>query len=452
MTWLEQNAPEVAVVRQSRGPERRRTPFVVPLDAVETASPTAAVDAFAQRLAEQVGAEHISFLITDFAGRTLARLTRRSGAGGNAEEVSLADPASPYTRAVMEQRVQVVELSDPDTGAPTGVRVLAPVTARGDAIGVLELTLPHRRTLELGPAGPHPHGSSRGPDQDTLDVIADAAHALAYVVTTERRHTDLYEWGRRSQPVSLAAEIQRQLLPRAFTCEAEQFTLAAWLEPAGSIGGDTFDYALDLGRLHLSLTDAMGHDLDAALLATLAVGSLRNSRRSSDDLAVAAATANRAIHDHQEGTRDDRKLGFVTGLLAGVDLASGVVDVVDAGHPLPLLVRGDRVVEVPLDPDLPLGVLPDTTYRVQHLQLQPGDRLVLLTDGMLERNAEDVDLPALLLEHAHAHPRELMQVLTAAVHEASGDQLVDDATAMCLTWHGTGTNRSFRAGASRPRA
>ena len=328
------------------------------------------------------------------------------------------------------------------------MRVLAPVTARGDAIGVLELTLPRHRT----PEGVRERANRRPPvralDQDTVDVIADAAHALAYVVTTERRHTDLYEWGRRRHPVSLAAEIQRQLLPRAFTCEAGQFTLAAWLEPSGTIGGDTFDYALDAGHLHLSLTDAMGHDVDAALLATLAVGSLRNSRRSSHDLAAMAATANRAIADHQQGTPDDRQLGFVTGLLARVDLASGAVDVVDAGHPLPLLVRDDRVVEVPLDADLPLGVLRGTSYRVQGLQLQPGDRLVLLTDGMLERNAADVDLPA-LLQHADDHPRELMQVITTAVQDADGDELVDDATAMCLTWHGTGTNRSARAGASR---
>ena len=80
-------------------------------------------------------------------------------------------------------------------------------------------------------------------------------------------------------PLSLAAEIQHRLLPGAFTCEAGQFTLAAWLQPAGEIGGDTFDFSLERDALHVSLTDAMGHTMDAALLATVLVGGLRNARR-----------------------------------------------------------------------------------------------------------------------------------------------------------------------------
>ena len=71
--------------------------------------------------------------------------------------------------------------------------------------------------------------------------VARAAHALAYVVIANRRFTDLFAWGQRSVPLSLAAEIQHRLLPGSYTCEAGQFTLAAWLEPAGNVGGDTFD-------------------------------------------------------------------------------------------------------------------------------------------------------------------------------------------------------------------
>jgi serine phosphatase RsbU (regulator of sigma subunit) len=92
--------------------------------------------------------------------------------------------------------------------------------------------------------------------------VALAAHFLAYVVIANCRYTDLFEWGQRSVPLSLAAEIQHRLLPGAFTCEAGQFTLAAWLQPAGEIGGDTFDFSLERDTLHVSMTDAMGHTME----------------------------------------------------------------------------------------------------------------------------------------------------------------------------------------------
>jgi len=84
----------------------------------------------------------------------------------------------------------------------------------------------------------------RRPDRLTVSKIAQTAHALAYIVIANRRYTNLLEWGQRSVPLSLAAEIQHRLLPGSYTCEAGQFTLAAWLEPAGRVGGDTFDFSL----------------------------------------------------------------------------------------------------------------------------------------------------------------------------------------------------------------
>src|SRR6185369_13570326 len=121
---------------------------------------------------------------------------------------------------------------------------------------------------------------------------------LAFVVIANRRHTDLFEWAQRTAPPTLSAEIQRRLLPAAYTCEAAAFTLAGWLEPAGSVAGDTFDYSLGRDTLHLSITDAMGHGVDSALIATLCVGSLRNSRRQGFDIAHAASRANDEIVEH----------------------------------------------------------------------------------------------------------------------------------------------------------
>src|SRR3954467_635918 len=199
------------------------------LAAVENAPPFAAADVLGVHLGEALGAREVSFLIADFSGRALVRLghagsvdaTRAQGRE-TAERVPLE--GSPHGRALATQTVRV------DVG-PDGTDVLAPVTNRGEAIGVLELSL------------------GEAPDEQTLADVALAAHALAYVVIANRRFTDLFEWGQRSVPLSLAAEIQHRLLPGAYTCEAGQFTVAGWLEPAGDVGGDTFDYAVDRDTL-----------------------------------------------------------------------------------------------------------------------------------------------------------------------------------------------------------
>jgi serine phosphatase RsbU (regulator of sigma subunit) len=279
------------------------------------------------------------------------------------------------------------------------------------------------------------------PDEDGRAAIGRAAHALAYVVIANRRYTDLFEWGRRSVPLSLAAEIQHRLLPGSFTCEAGQFTVAGWLEPAGDVGGDTFDFSVERDTLHLSMTDAMGHTVDAALLATLAVGALRNARRQGASLVHQAAQANAAIADHARTGR------FVTGQLVRVDLAAQTAGIVNAGHPPPVRIRDGRAETLVLDADLPFGTQsPGADYAVQPLDLRPGDRFVFLTDGMLEREAAELDLHALLGASRRLHAREAVPHLTREVLRVSGGELDDDATALCLDWHG-GPPRERRSAA-----
>ena len=239
-------------------------------------------------------------------------------------------------------------------------------------IGLLELTLP------------------RVPSPRQVTDIGSAAHALAYVLVAARRHTDVFEWGMRSTPFSLAAEIQRRLLPAAYTCEAGQFTLAGWLEPAASVGGDTFDYVLDRDHLQVSITDAVGHQVAASLLATLLVGGLRNGRRKGLGLSEQAGYANDCLIDNAVPGQ------FVTGQLLRVDLDSGAAGIVNAGHPLPLRLRSGVVQEIELRAQVPFGVLPGKTFDVQPFHLEPGDRFVFLTDGMLERNAASLDVATAL--------------------------------------------------------
>jgi serine phosphatase RsbU (regulator of sigma subunit) len=273
---------------------------------------------------------------------------------------------------------------------------------------------------------------------------------LAFVVIANRRHTDLYEWGQRTRPLSLSAEIQNRLLPGPQTCEAGSFTLAGWLEPAAAIAGDTFDFNLARDVLHLSLTDAMGHGVAAALTATLCVGGLRNARSAGASLLEQVTWTNQALVDHAAaaGLED-----FVTGLIGRVDLRTGTVDLVNAGHVAPYLVRESRSLPLHLPVHPPLGLFADTAYRTSRLDLQPGDRLVLLTDGMIERNAVGIDFPAAIAETRSLHPREAVRALADRVLEQTGDQLKDDATILCLDWHGGhGENRNSHHGAEQNRA
>ena len=397
------------------------------LEKVEAAPPIDAVEVVAAELGRMVDARLVALLIADFTGRAVVRLTsvdRVSGARSHGVEQAETVPLSGtrYEQVLRTQRADIEAVDD-------GARMIVPVTDRGDAIGLLELVLP------------------RYPSDAEVADIGGAAHALAYVVIAARRHTDVFEWGQRTTPFALAAEIQRRLLPASYTCEAGQFTLAGWLEPASSVGGDTFDYTLDRECLQLSITDAVGHQVAAALLATLLVGGLRNGRRRGMDLAEQAAYANDALAENSAPGQ------FVTGQLLRVELHTATAHIVNAGHTLPLRLRDGRIEEVDLKVEAPFGVLPGKTFEVQPFPLEPGDRIIFLTDGMLERNAAALDVAAALADSADLHPREVVHELGAAVLRATNNDLRDDATMVCLDWYGgPPRDRSTEHGADLDRA
>ena len=99
------------------------------------------------------------------------------------------------------------------------------------------------------------------------------------------------------------------------------------------------------------------------------------------------------------------------------------------------------------------GLFPDTTYQSTLLALEPGDRVVLITDGMLERNAAGIDLSAAIQETRALHPREAARGLADSVLRATGHDLRDDATVLVLDWHGGhDLERSTASGADQTRA
>lgn len=429
---------------------RRLTDVDRVLSAAEAASPLAAVEAVARELGIAFGAEAVSFLIADLSGRALVRLAHvpraadRAGGHGplagserreNEESATvLPFDGGPEEQAIRTQAVQVLppQESDRATDRPGLWRVLAPVTERGEAIGVLEMSLPGE------------------PDREVVAEIAQVAHLLAFVVIANRRHTDLFEWGQRIRAFTLSAEIQQRLLPEARTCEASAFTLSGWLEPAASIGGDTFDYSLARDALHLSLTDAMGHGVNAALTASMCLGGLRGARRRGGSLLEQANETNKALSEHAAGRAGD---DFASGLVARIALATGSMEIVNAGHVAPYLLRGPVVTQLDLQVDLPFGLFADSTYASTTVSLQTGDRVVFVTDGMLERNVASVDLPGAIQHTADLHPREVVRALADSALAAAGHALLDDATVLCLDWHGIRPGaRDAEAGADPDRA
>lgn len=277
----------------------------------------------------------------------------------------------------------------------------------------------------------------------TIDAAlrADLRH-LASVATAEiitrGQYADLFTVLRRMRPMSLAAELQWQSLPPASFTTAE-VAVAGILEPAYEVGGDAYDYAHAPGRLDVAILDAVGHDLGSTLISTLALGAYRNGRRSGLDLRGTARLLD-------ESMRAQLSRGsFATGQIGTLDTRTGVFRWLNAGHPVPLLVRDGRVRPLACKPRLPFGIghmQPDAVWEVAEDQLQPGDGILLYTDGVVEARrpgGEDfgVDRLSELLHAAFAArvaPHEMLRRLSHAVVDFHDGVLRDDASTLLVVW------------------
>ena len=267
------------------------------------------------------------------------------------------------------------------------------------------------------------------------DLLTLIGGLLVLVIISVRRYTDVWLRTRRAQPLLAAAEAQWDLLPPLATMSAD-VAISGILEPAYEIGGDSFDYALNPGRLHLAIVDAMGHGMSAVLMSTAVINSLRNTRREHVDLEGAYRQADDIIERHFGNST------YVTGQFGSLDLASGVLTWVNAGHLLPMLVRnGSYVGELQCAPSMPLG-LGGPVVEIAHEPLQRGDRVLFYTDGISEslspssgRFGQDRLADYLVRATLDGLPgAETVRRLSAAVGAHVGKGLNDDATMLLVEY------------------
>ena len=270
-------------------------------------------------------------------------------------------------------------------------------------------------------------------------MLEQFTHLAAELLVSKSAYTDTYEWVRRQMPMTLAAEMQWNLLP-PLTFGSPRVVISGLLAPAYEVGGDAFDYAVNGDVAHVAVMDAVGHGLVAAQLAALAIGAYRNSRRTGLTLADTALAIDKVLSNQHGGER------FVTALLGELDLRTGAFSWLSAGHPAPLLLRQGRVLgALSAEPGQPLGLLDlvgGTAPPVRREDLQPGDRLLLFTDGVDEARGRDGSFFGMqrlaefvARQSASGEPTpEVMRRLQRAVLDHLEGELQDDATTLFVEW------------------
>lgn len=272
-------------------------------------------------------------------------------------------------------------------------------------------------------------------DDEVVRSLERVAALTAELIVARAHYGDALANGRRHRPISLAAEMRWALLPPN-TFATERVTIAAFIAPPYEVAGDTFDYAVTGDVAHVAVFDAMGHDLQAARMANLAVGAYRHARRTGLELHDTYEHVDSALRAE---FGDDR---FVTAAFAQLELLRGHVRVLLAGHPPPLLLRDGKLMrDLEVQPTLPLGLGgPEPT--IGDLQLEPEDWLLLYTDGVVDSRDEHgepfgVDRLADFLVRATSSDEpaaETMRRLSRAIARNRDAPLEDDATLLSVQW------------------
>lgn len=377
------------------------------LDRLDSAGLSGLMPTLLDHLAPVMGAVGVRLLLADIEARRLeVREGLQAGEVPRSQEIEIE--GSVHGRAYKDGGVAHAEIDGRSV-------LITPVTARRERQGVVEITL------------------ERPPTDDDVDLMETLGVLFGYLVTAGDLWTDEFHFARRSRDMTLAAEIQWGLLPLA-AFSTREISIAGALEPAYEVGGDAFDYACGDRTLTLGIFDSMGHGLAAARLSSLCVATFRNARRAGRSI------LEQADRIHETLLPGFELEGYSTGVIISFDLATPErTAVVNAGHEQPFLQRGDAApVQIALRPEIPFGMPFPVERSVESLPLQPGDRLSLFSDGMIEAQPDGGEIFGLdalggILSHTRdMPPREAARVATQAVKDHRAAHLEDDATVVIV--------------------
>lgn len=327
----------------------------------------------------------------------------------------------------------------PATDEHGGRLLWVPVLDGADRVGVLRVGLDP-------PAGAR--GGSVADDGELRRWLWTLSGLVGHVLMTKVAYSDRLRRWRSDGPLSAESELLWHLLPPR-TFATERVVVSAILEPPVEVAGDAYDYNVEGHMIDVAVFDSVGHDLRASMTTALAITGIRNARRAGvEDLAEIAQRADQLI------LQQPGPLQFATAVLGRFDTVTGMLDYLVAGHPPPLVIRGGRVVkELAAPPRLPLGVVMAGANPavVGCEQLEPGDRLLLYSDGVTEARDLHGDFfgeqrLVEFVEHAavaELSAPETLRRLAGAVMEHQGGRLQDDATLLLVDWSAEGHLRMF---------
>ncbi|MET9958278.1 PP2C family protein-serine/threonine phosphatase [Streptomyces sp. NPDC006326] len=367
--------------------------------------------------AGRAGFQDAAIYLCDLQEDVLRRLTGKGFTGG---EDAPADEDELQVAGTMAGRCfQLGRLLPLPHEGPDGVTWWVPLLDGTERLGVLRVATPVD-------------------DEETGEDLKRLAALVALLVVSKRGSSDAHARLVRTRKMNVAAEMQWHLLP-ATTYADPHVVISAAVEPAYEIGGDAFDYALADDVVHLGIFDAMGHDTSAGITANLAVAACRNNRRQGHGLVETTVAIEQTLLE------EFGRLRFVTAILADLSTTTGVFSWVNRGHHPPVVIRGGRwTTGLRCPPAHPMGTDLGLEPVLCREQLEPGDRIVLYTDGITEaRNKDgrefglDGFMDFLIRHQADGLPvPETLRRLIRAILGHHDGRLADDATVLVAEWLG----------------
>ncbi|GIF13107.1 PP2C family protein-serine/threonine phosphatase [Actinoplanes teichomyceticus] len=367
---------------------------------LRAAAPDRLPEVVADHLRRHLAADRVEVLLTDLMVRSLTPL--------------LGPPETDTEPGAL--RCLGSQQPGTEIDAAGRARLHLPLSCWGERLGVLRVELPERP----------------GPEQaEQLRTVADE---LAVALRAADRMTDRYRTAQCRQRPTMAAELQWDLLPGRSLGD-DRFLLAGQLEPAYDVRGDHFDWALAGDRLTVTVLNGAGEGLEAALITATAVNAMRNARRCGADIVEQAELASDALHSRYGGSV------HAATLLLEIDLVGGWVDAVDAGSPHCLVGRSNEISQVRLEQQLPLGMFGETRYEIERFRLEPGDRLLVVSDGVHAAApggsppfGESALLTALRGTRLQPATEAVGTVMRGLREFHAGAEPEDDAVTVCLDW------------------